>query len=299
MGKRSKSKAELGMAAGELLIPRVLHQTGPTPLPAWAAAYVQSLKRHHPRWAYRFWTDDDLDAAVRTYCDPELYALYQALPVIQKTDVARCVVLHAHGGVYADTDMEWYGSIETLLAARPRAAVWLAHSPPDLPGQAHGATNYLMASVPGHPFWAAVLSDMRRVLATRGWPWWARTVSLQTPHATGARRLTAGTARAASSTHRGNLGPGENRQPLLRPHPRPHGRYRHAQRGHVTRAFEGDTTQWSSLNGLTKAECAVRRRLGVRGNAFQLPLCLLGLLLLLVLAANSRRARLRARKSKR
>ena len=72
--------------------------------------------------------------------------------------------------------------------------------------------------------------------------------------------------------------------------------------GGTSRAFEGDTTHWSSLNGLTKAECAVRRRLGVRGNAFLLPLCLLGLLLLLVLAAGLAAcgARgLRARKSKR
>ena len=29
------------MAVGEILIPRVLHQTGPTPLPAWAAALAQ------------------------------------------------------------------------------------------------------------------------------------------------------------------------------------------------------------------------------------------------------------------
>ena len=273
------------MAAGEILIPRVLHQTGPTPLPAWAADYVQSLKRHHPRWAYRFWTDDDLDAAVRAYGDPELYALYQALPVIQKTDVARCVVLHAHGGVYADTDMEWYGSIETLLAARPRAAVWLAHSPPDLPGQAHGATNYLMASVPGHPFWAAVLSDMRRVLATRGWPWWARTVSLQTPHATGARRLT---ARYREAKQQGDttvaIWDPEKIVNLFCAHtPVPTDAIA-MHNGGTSRSFEGDTTQWSSLNGLTKAECAVRRRLGVRGNAFQLPLCLLAALALVVLA---------------
>ena len=54
---------------------------------------------------YKLWTDEDVDALLAEARYAFIAPLYHALPRnVQRADVARMLVLHAHGGIYADLD---------------------------------------------------------------------------------------------------------------------------------------------------------------------------------------------------
>lgn len=149
---------------GDREIPRVFHQTGPNRLSELATSCISSLKKHHPGWGYRFWTDEQLDEIVLSeeYC--WMAPVYRECSMIQKTDIARYCILHAHGGVYCDTDVMWHGTIDSLLSGG--CMLHLAHSHPIFPtGGRVYVTNYLMASPARHGFWLDVLHTSRRRLS--------------------------------------------------------------------------------------------------------------------------------------
>jgi len=142
----------------EAAIPRVIHQTWRTDdlMPPFDR-FSESWRRSHPGWRYRFWTDNDLHDLVRTHY-PALWPLFDALPlVIEKVDIARCLILHHCGGVYADMDIECLNSFETLLAGRhcvlfeEPAAHQLEHAPAPM------VSNAIMAASPRHPVFEALI----------------------------------------------------------------------------------------------------------------------------------------------
>lgn len=148
-----------------MAIPRILHQTWKTyevPEEWWDC--VNSWKRHHPDWEYRLWTDDaGEDFVARHY--PDFLATFQNYPYgIQRADAIRYLVLHHHGGVYADLDYECLRPLDPLL--RDHTAVI------GLEPDAHAAfskvdhmlCNALMASEPGHPFMAAVIRHLQEAI---------------------------------------------------------------------------------------------------------------------------------------
>jgi len=115
-------------------------------------------------FAHRFWTDEDNLSLVTTFL-PHRVHLFQSLPSgVIRADIARCLYLHAHGGIYADTDYKFFRCPpDTMLAHSVLLGIEDPHSP-DLNTAKLG--NAFMGSVQGHPLWIDfVESAFERFLA--------------------------------------------------------------------------------------------------------------------------------------
>jgi mannosyltransferase OCH1-like enzyme len=136
-------------------VPRLLHRAwlGADPMPERFAAFGASFARHHPGWDLRLWTDEDL---------PELgigdRERRHARSASELSDLLRYEVLHRHGGVYADTDVECLRPFDPLLQRAPEGFVAL-----EAPGRIGTA---ILAAPPGHPVFARAAREARSTLGT-------------------------------------------------------------------------------------------------------------------------------------
>jgi mannosyltransferase OCH1-like enzyme len=131
------------------VIPRTIHHiwVGPDPLPAEHKPWIESWKNHHPGWEHRLWTEDNLpEDPIR----PEVLERLRA--PVERADILRLEILHRHGGVYVDTDLECLRPIDDVLGDADFVAVCLK------PGR---VTNTLIASAPGHPLLDRALRELR------------------------------------------------------------------------------------------------------------------------------------------
>lgn len=121
-------------------IPRILHQVwvGPDPLPAEAARFTASWRRHHPGWEMHLWTDADVPR------DLFNQSIYERTPKpVQKADILKHELLNRFGGVYVDVDFECLRSIEPLLGD---VSYFYGEELPGRPALG------ILGSRPGHPF---------------------------------------------------------------------------------------------------------------------------------------------------
>lgn len=151
------------------MIPPILHQSWMTAhVPEPLATYARKWRELHPGWTYRLWTDDDLRELVHREF-PALRDLFDgyAKPIM-RVDLARCLMLKSQGGVYADLDAEPLRNLDALRAEdRPllfeEPASHVANEFVRARGFVHDvASNALMLSPPGHPFWDRVIDLMQR-----------------------------------------------------------------------------------------------------------------------------------------
>ncbi len=153
---------------GAMSIPRILHQTWkddspPEPLRTWQ----QTWRDHHPDWDYRLWTDAD-NRAFLTEHYPWFLPIFDAYPEpVMRADAVRYFLLLHFGGLYVDLDFECLRPFDDELLARGSVLIGLepaAHSERDLArerGLSRILCNALMASVPEHSFWRAVIAELR------------------------------------------------------------------------------------------------------------------------------------------
>ena len=133
-------------------IRRMLHQTWKNhDLPHGWVAFRQSWLDRHPEWEHRLWTDEDIRRlVVESY--PQLLPIFDAFPRdIQRVDMAKFLILHRHGGVYADLDTECLRPVDDLLGG---GGMTLSRT---RDGVIEGA---FMAAPPEHPFCAAAIRRM-------------------------------------------------------------------------------------------------------------------------------------------
>mmetsp|Transcript_80169 Transcript_80169/g.248823 ORF Transcript_80169/g.248823 Transcript_80169/m.248823 type:complete len:308 (-) Transcript_80169:52-975(-) len=153
-----------GGAPPDVRIPKLVHQTYKSAtLPPRLEAYRSSWKRLLPDWEHRLWLDEDNRALVRDHY-PWFLATYDSYDqTIKRVDAARLFMMHRHGGVYADTDVEAVRDPSPLFSGR-HDLLFFAQSPircgraarvqvPQTQSTVGAIPNALMASVPGHPFW--------------------------------------------------------------------------------------------------------------------------------------------------
>jgi len=141
-----------------IAIPRIIHQLWKTPsVPDKWANNVAALKRYHPGWEYRLWTDATMDEYVKTH-HADLYEIYVGFTRhIMRVDVFRYILLHDIGGLYCDLDFEFlrpfdYGDSQMVFS--------LEHD--ESYGDPESAiANFFMASVAKHRFWIDVLEEIK------------------------------------------------------------------------------------------------------------------------------------------
>jgi mannosyltransferase OCH1-like enzyme len=131
------------------VIPRTIHHIwlGPDPLPDDHRPWIDSWRRHHPKWEHRLWTEENLpEDPIR----PEILERLRA--PVERADILRLEILYRHGGVYVDTDLECLRPLDDLLGDEEFVGVCLK------PGR---VTNTLIASARGHPLLERALGELR------------------------------------------------------------------------------------------------------------------------------------------
>lgn len=133
------------------MIPKILHQIWVGgPMPDHLSAYCRQLRDLHPDWEYRLWSADDL-AWIR---HRDLFDRWEELAPLNRgqfqANIARLEVLHRHGGIYLDCDMEPRKPLDPLLPEIRTGAflVWQRE-----PGHRRGKllSNAAMGAEPDHP----------------------------------------------------------------------------------------------------------------------------------------------------
>lgn len=136
-------------------IPKILHQTAKTAVvaPKWAPLLAKA-KALHPGWEHRLWTDEDNLALIRER-RPDLETAYLGLPKpIMRADLIRYLYMEQFGGLYFDTDYQFLKPFDL-----EDAEIVLPRESND--GEPIYLGNCIFASVPGHPYWTAVLDHLK------------------------------------------------------------------------------------------------------------------------------------------
>lgn len=147
-------------------IPRLIHQTWKTrDIPPEFQALQRSWIDRNPGFAYRFWTDADIDRFVAEE-HPALLPVFRGYAdPIARIDLARYLILRRFGGVYADLDFECLRPVDGLLDGRS----FVVGLEPEEHGRLAKAVERglprilcpsFLASVPGHPFWDHLLARL-------------------------------------------------------------------------------------------------------------------------------------------
>lgn len=160
----SDQQASLSTDHSGIRIPKIVHQTAKKKNTcSWQKTWVlchRTWKRDYPEPEYRheFWSDDRLDKFIRKEYR-EYYRQWLRLPVpIQRIDIARYLILHKFGGIYADMDFE---SLRNMYCTLDQGKINIVESPYKRNENLH---NSLLACEPGRNFWIeAVRTAFRRV----------------------------------------------------------------------------------------------------------------------------------------
>lgn len=132
-------------------------------MPAHLEEYGRTWERHHPDWQHILWDEATLPPLrnQRLYDHAELYAPGNEGQF--RSDIARYELLHTYGGIWVDTDMECVQPLDPLIAGVDCFAGWEL--------QNRWVGNSILGSVPGHPFYEALISgleaNVRRLAGAR------------------------------------------------------------------------------------------------------------------------------------
>ncbi len=135
-------------------IPRIIHRVwlGGEPMPEEHKRFGETFAQQHPDWKMRLWTDEDLPGL-------GIGAKERALARTQSelSNLVRYEVLHQHGGVYVDTDVECLRPLTPLLEGIDAFA---ALEVPERVGTA------VLGTTAGHPVFERAARLARLTLAT-------------------------------------------------------------------------------------------------------------------------------------
>lgn len=140
-------------------VPRRIFQTWKT---AQLRPYQQEsqdrIKRHYPEWEYELWTDDMIDAFVAEHWSAFYRDTWSRLtPFIKKVDTVRYMWMYTFGGLYMDIDYMVERPITPLLTVSGAAYIPTRRERIDWQKDDDASSPVLVASVPHHPFWLAML----------------------------------------------------------------------------------------------------------------------------------------------
>ena len=139
---------------GGTAIPHHCIQTSKDPLPEYV---VTQLKSHMKGWDYTFFTDADILAFFSKQPDsefPDIAAKFSSFTTgPHKADLFRYYYLYILGGLFVDSDLMLYDSIDTILGTNAFVSVWAI--------KPEGSVfNGFLAAAPKHPIIYTALKDM-------------------------------------------------------------------------------------------------------------------------------------------
>ena len=97
------------------MIPKIIHYCwfGGTPLPKDAKKCIKSWKKHCPDYQIIRWDESNFDISA---CPLYVRQAYEAKKWAFVSDYVRLKLVHDHGGIYVDTDVEFLKSPDALLS---------------------------------------------------------------------------------------------------------------------------------------------------------------------------------------
>lgn len=121
-----KSNMQLALGAQNNCqpIPKIIHQIwlGPNQIPKPYLTATEILKKQHPDWEYKLWTEKDLKDF--DFPDKDLYE--KSTSYTERADILRYSILYKFGGVYADMG---YFSVKQLDFLNDNFSLYAAISP--------------------------------------------------------------------------------------------------------------------------------------------------------------------------
>lgn len=134
----------------------------PVAFQLWGELFAVSLRKLHPDWEMKLWTDENIDVDGLSNRVEYLAADVPAM----KADILRYELLLRFGGVYVDCDVEPAPnhSLEELIdvgEGQPHE-MFLGRE------DQHHVCNAVMGSVPGHPFMRQVVRNLSKSI-TMNW----------------------------------------------------------------------------------------------------------------------------------
>ena len=105
------------------MIPRILHYCwfGGKEMPQETKDCIASWQKYMPDWEYKLWNEDNFNVDSIPYTKEAHMSGKMAFV----SDYVRLVALHDEGGVYLDTDVELFKSLEPLLSPEPGLGLFL------------------------------------------------------------------------------------------------------------------------------------------------------------------------------
>jgi mannosyltransferase OCH1-like enzyme len=135
-------------------------------MPKKMAAHVDGLRAANPDFEVRIWGPVNSRAVVAAVA-PHKVPLYDAYPwAIQRSDMSRYAILHAHGGMYADLDYNFNAPLAEVLAVAhgpgAAASAFVNETPNATLFRRRASNSFMGSRWPGHPFWVTVLNATNR-----------------------------------------------------------------------------------------------------------------------------------------
>lgn len=139
-----------------MVIPKIIHQTYKNHnLPETYKKCQTEIKRLHPEFEYRFYTDEDMDRLIKTEF-PEYYEKFNDLPrMIMKIDMFRYFLMYKYGGLYTDMDYLMLKPFDLL-----NEKVVIPCNRENENGEPVCLGSCIFASQPGHPYWKSLMNTL-------------------------------------------------------------------------------------------------------------------------------------------
>ena len=139
-----------------MTIPKIIHQTYKNHnLPETFKMCQTEIKRLHPDFEYRFYTDEDMNRLMKTEF-PEYYDNFNELPrMIMKIDMFRYFLMYKYGGLYTDMDYLMFKPFDLL-----NEKIVIPCNGEDENEKPTKLGNCIFASQPNHLFWKSLIDTL-------------------------------------------------------------------------------------------------------------------------------------------
>ena len=140
-------------------IPRIIHQVffyiSDDEIPEKLQTAQRSWHLFNPDFQYILWNSSMVDNLIKQHY-PSQWKVYRSYSHwVQRADFARYIILHYHGGIYADIDIACSKSLSVVNRTLPSNAEFVMYKTRPL-----GISNDFLMSKPRHPFITSVINGL-------------------------------------------------------------------------------------------------------------------------------------------